>query len=151
MFDKNRALYRGKRVDNGEWVVGYYCFIGYTNQEKRYIIPTCASVFYGFEVIPETIGQYTGLTDNSGTDAFENDVLMYNDNFGRSVYGVIKYGEIPHNVDRMQHVGFYINWVNDGAAEYRRWWRCDLKFWIACPVVKVIGNTFDDPGLLGVE
>lgn len=55
--------FRGKRIDNGEWVHGYYAKYGFTNKEKDYIIPSYASALYGFEVDPATVGQYTGIKD----------------------------------------------------------------------------------------
>lgn len=58
-------LFRGKRVDNGEWMYGYYCKCCYTDKEKDYIIPHYASVLDALEVIPETVEQYTGITDKN--------------------------------------------------------------------------------------
>lgn len=68
-------LFRGKRLDDGVWVYGYYCRIGPTGQEKHYIIPTCASTFYGIEVDPSTVSSYVGHTDKSGTEVFGGDIL----------------------------------------------------------------------------
>ncbi|MHB8172125.1 MAG: YopX family protein [Thermincolia bacterium] len=59
--------FRGKRVDNGEWVYGYLVGspVDALNTEK-YI--TKGAVYQANEVDPETVGQYTGLTDSTKWD-----------------------------------------------------------------------------------
>ena len=61
-------LFRGKRTDNGTWAYGYLFCIW----ERTYLCwGTTNDVPNMKEVIPETVGQYTGLTDKNGVKTFE--------------------------------------------------------------------------------
>lgn len=131
-------LFRGKRVDNGEWVEGFYCPRPYSHfpcEPSIFPIATIDKEWYGIEVIPETVGQYTGLNDKNGVKIFEGDIVtVENPNISDDEYGIVKFD-------------------NDGAMFIVEFDTFTVDFGnnIDGNQCEIIGNIFDNPELLKGE
>ena len=77
---EREILFRGKRIDNGEWVEGNYIFEDF----DRVGIHQIGTIIQCF-VIPETVGQFTGLTDKNGVKIFEGDIVRRFNGRGQEV------------------------------------------------------------------
>ena len=140
-------LFKGKRIDNGEWVEGYYLrdqyhiggkdIIFYRKDSDRFTV-------YTNIIDIETLCQFTGLCDKKGRKIWENDIIKYH--FGE-IYAPIKYGCYQNCFDsqKTEHVGFYVDW-SDGKCL-----RKDLGYWINMVDTMPVGNIFDQPELLQEE
>lgn len=90
----HEILFRGKRIDSGEWAEGYYVPMG----EYHYILTGRLELvpyldFEHFLVNPETVGQFTGLTDRNGVKIFEGDIIEFNHPYnGKSMHAVVQDG-----------------------------------------------------------
>jgi len=76
---KREILFRGKRIDNDKWIYGlpieYEYGISITNINSLHHIDGAEWNFNDIQIIPETIGQFTGLTDKNEVKIFEGDVV----------------------------------------------------------------------------
>ena len=69
-------LFKAKRIDNGEWVEGYYRRIPCMGMLEHYIMPrNPKNRMEQYAIDPDTICQFTGLTDKNGKRIWENDIV----------------------------------------------------------------------------
>lgn len=158
-------LFKAKRIDNSEWVYGYYLCDGITG--KVYIHDSGNSVnesdkvgydgylqFVAYEIDPETICQYTGLIDKNGKKIWENDLLRYSYDYPGSPWLKVK-GLSDKDIKYSIGAVFWSDWRGAWAVCGGGTNRCinqDVFTYSRNPNrVEVIGNIFDNPDLLEVE
>lgn len=112
-------IFRGQRPDNGEWVYGFltkmwgeYHIVDGKNENSAYI------------VIPETVGQYTGVKDKNGKKVFEGDIMQ----LCSACYPCLVYWD-----------GKSWAWKQNGKRR-----EIDLT----CEKMEIIGNIYDNKELL---
>lgn len=148
-------LFRGKSVETNEWVYGSYILEKYENISYICYFEYGVSIsIKQVEVIPETVGEFTGMTDKNGTKIFEGDIVRTQPFYTRpysakrkekQFLGIVEYRIISRDLAGQKFDAFWqVNIVEDtgnyGHYSWTLFWDCE-----------VVGNKFDDPELLPRE
>lgn len=130
----NEILFRGKRINNDEWVEGDLLqnidCIKIREHEK-----SIKAIAKSFVVYPETVGQYTGLPDKNGKKIFKGDIVKEED--------CVHNGEVQIMGDIWQ-----IDFKDGVFYAYNKKKGTAFAYWLKTP--EVIGNIHDNPELLEV-
>ena len=130
---------------NGEWIKGYWV---YGVPASNYMITTvkaveyqknaeCAYVSFDYvTIIPETVGQYTGLKDKNGKEIFEGDIV---EAWSQGVKGK---GKVTQRIDG--------SWLFYPSYQHNIEWELCINQYGETDVV-VIGNIYENPELLEVK
>jgi len=113
--------FRGKREDDGEWVYGVPVFFP---DNSVYLVRIGWMMLEKTSIIPETLGQYTGLHDRNGKEIYKGDVLKEIENISGF-----------HDI-------FIVEWYTDDI--HCGWSISPSDVWFS----EVIGNIYDNPELL---
>ena len=117
--------FRGKMIDNGEWIFGYYQKA--SDNAGNYWWITDEEV-NRYDIIPETVGQYTGLKDKNEIGIYEGDVVW------------CRAGEHSSGV-----------WEYEKRFVVEYGWTQSMWEMFMCDEIEVIGNIYDNPELLEVR
>lgn len=132
-------IFRGKRVDTGEWVEGlpYYRYDSFFGKYRLHIQLQRIKPKVDFVIDPETVGQYTGLNDKNGNKIFEGDIIK------AKLMGIYCVPEIAE-VD-FQRGAFGLKWY---VGDTKKFTRLDTDY---LPTLEIIGSVHDNPELLEVK
>lgn len=150
---ENRYLYRGKTI-SGAWVQGLLA-----HKDDKYYISNKVGRPFSYEIRPESICQYAGLSDKTGELIFENDIVDF---LGHR--GIVKFECGSFGIAYKKHIDWdeiQANIMPITGCE-NTLYACENDYYISLweiywnfndeddslSTVEVIGNTFDTPELL---
>ena len=130
-------IFRGKRLDNGEWVEGYFVNLWLMHYQKHQPIITDNNAV-SYDVDPSTVGQYTGLTDKNDKKIFEGDIVDASNEWWNAA------GPAGHDSPVI-----LVEWGSDlcGFEPFANY-DCDCGVYINAKNCEVLGNIHDNPELL---
>ena len=130
-------LFHGKRADNGEWIEGDLLQTRYHSGHIEYQIMPQTPVSSAVPVLPETVGQYTGLTDRNGKRIFEGDICKF------KRFNDVHIGKVVFNVTTAS----FIMWYQPIVGAYGE--KATQKMLLSvCDNIEVVGNIHDNPELM---
>ena len=151
-------LFRGKSVNDGNWVEGSLVITTIEPVDdtpiKHYHIENMTIGAFPNEFIsglsetvnPNTVGQFTGLTDKNGKRIFEGDIFNLED----EIMAVVIFKD---GCFRLEEYGLRGTWTESGFDECGGSWGvidCDPIDWYSLYAAEIIGNIHDNPEFLEV-
>lgn len=142
---KREILFKAKRIDNGEWVEGQYTYITNPLTEDgkpiKHLICNGTNIFNDL-IDPDTLCQYTGLTDKNGRKIWENDIVKcLKRTEGYELYQVVwrnEFADFGVEPIKPKYGAKYPIGLSDGVT------LCGHDY-------RAFGNIFDNPELLEAE
>lgn len=139
-------LFKAKRKDNGEWVKG--SLITYKDGDCFICVEELTDVLNKYEVDPETVCEYTGLTDKNGDEIFEGDILkgfkypFLDDEGNHNYYAKICWfdNSPAFGIVTVKNPKSEVRGISEGNLHYLE--NFESEMW------EVIGNIYDNPELL---
>ena len=135
--EMREILFKGKDKSSGAWVYG-----SYVHYAKRGVAEHCilSEGKQMLSIIPDTVGQYTGLDDKKGVKIFEGDIVRYTDEYSCVKTVPVVWGGKYHPafdlaVELYNCVNSLVELLLDSDA-------------MSDAMVEVIGNIYDNPELL---
>lgn len=147
-------LFRGKtpsqdeRFDDGEWVEGFYT--RFNEKEHRiysgYAETDCGDYYPDWcNVRPETVGQYTGLTDKNGKRIFEGDIIRFQKFKDEPLWiGVVVYENCLYIAKGVMPLSYE---KREGEKAAKHGFEVQVSG-INKSTIEVIGNIHDNPELM---
>lgn len=136
-------LFKAKRLDNGEWVEGYY-WVNSLNNHLIKVVKHKADTFTidDYEVDPNTLCQFTGVNDINNNKIWENDIVDFSEDDDFQAYSPAGYKASIFLVEWDNFVTGFNPFVD---------YDCDCGIYHDPWHSKVIGNKFDNFELLEGE
>lgn len=131
---KREILFRGKLKKDSNWIYGYYV-VTPENTHRIYWQPfPSATSNTWHDIIPDSVGQFTGLVDKNGVKIFEVDKIKYYQPYSKKwEEGFVKWDDL---------------WACFGIFTKIHDEYCHESDWVKIHEIEVIGNIHDNPELL---
>lgn len=165
----NNYKFRGKTTEHGEWMYGFYIegLSSYTGDIKYCIVQKDENIGDYTEftnILPETVGQWTGLLDKNGKEIYEGDIIKtqeYSDRpfskkakFKRHI-GVVKFRVLSGKFQYSREEALekkcesrYLDYLPEWYVKIKDYGKYGCHSWSAFFDCEVVGNIHDNPELL---